>query len=134
MDIPFLWGAQWSGALHVGSGDKFFVTDCTAGYAPGQCKLNRGSGNPDNKYLGSFIAGSWGFRNVDMRLRKDIPPIGGTKIGLILDAYNIFNFSNFGCYDGFMPKSPDTNGNFGVPGCVVSDARRLQIGAQIDWH
>jgi hypothetical protein len=41
-------------------------------------------------------------------------------VGVTADLFNSFNFKNYGCYN-------TGNGN---PGCLVTDPRRLQIGAE----
>ncbi|MEP7344941.1 MAG: hypothetical protein ABI877_06735, partial [Gemmatimonadaceae bacterium] len=133
VDVPLLFGSQFSGVLNLGSGDKYLINDCTAGYDPGQCKLNRGTGERADSLKGNFLIGKWGFRNVDMRLRKDLPQIGGTRIGIMADLFNAFNFTNYGCFEGFKPKLPEVNANVGNASCVISDGRRFQLGAQIDW-
>ena len=51
--------------------------------------------------------------------------MGGTQLGLTLDMFNVFNYQNFGCYDVGFGSS-----NFGKAGCVVSDPRHVQIGAE----
>jgi hypothetical protein len=76
----------------------------------------------------------WGYRNIDMRLRKDIT--GGRalrRVGVTADLFNVFNFNNLGCWEGFIPPTPDVNANFGNANCVASDARRLQLGLVLDF-
>jgi hypothetical protein len=69
------------------------------------------------------------YQSVDLRVRKDFPSLGGTRLGLTLDAFNILNHNNFGCFN-----TGDRNAtNFGEPGCVISDARRFVIGAEYDF-
>jgi hypothetical protein len=72
-----------------------------------------------------------------VRLRKDLLPLRGRRIGITADIFNVFNFNNFGCYNDVAftnvkgVRTP--NPTFGTGGCVIADARRLQLGAQYDW-
>ncbi|MGH7560186.1 MAG: hypothetical protein ACRENB_04115, partial [Gemmatimonadales bacterium] len=69
------------------------------------------------------------YRKVDLRLRKDFPNIGRSSLGLTLDVFNAFNRNNFGCFATGNLTAP----NFGLPSCVVSDARRAQFGAEFNF-
>ena len=133
LDIPVLWGVQYSGVIRLHSGDPYTVLDQSAGSGPNQQKLLINSGRPPKK---SFIIPGdiWGFRNVDMRLRKDLWNSAATyRIGVTADLFNVFNFNNLGCWEGYIPPLPATNGNFGNANCVSSDARRLQAGLVVDF-
>ncbi|MEO7360197.1 MAG: hypothetical protein ABI120_07700, partial [Gemmatimonadaceae bacterium] len=77
---------------------------------------------------------AFGYRNVDMRLRNDIP-FGSSRIGIVGDFYNVFNFQNLGCFDGYIaPKTGNANANYGKAGCTVSDSRRVQAGLTYDFR
>jgi hypothetical protein len=49
-------------------------------------------------------------------------------MGLTIDMFNVFNWQNLGCWN----RNPQDS-NFGNAGCVISDPRRLQIGAEFDF-
>jgi hypothetical protein len=68
-----------------------------------------------------------------MRLRKDFPSFGNmaTRIGLTLDVFNVLNHNNLGCYNTNNPSGSDPA--FGTAGCTVSDARRYQVGAELNF-
>ena len=117
-DVPYLFGIQFSGLAtfggaytqDVGCPGRF----CGVGYERGGFK----------------VPGTFPYRNVDMRFRKDFPNFGRSQsFGLTLDLFNAFNRDNFGCYRTGNRK----DANFGTPGCVVADARRYQIGAEYDF-
>jgi hypothetical protein len=114
MDIPYLFGIQFSGLMTLGGKYRQDVgcpgRFCGTGYERG----------------GFTVPGTFPYRNLDLRLRKDFPSIGGTTLGLTLDAFNAFNRNNLGCYN----TGNRTDANFGTAGCVVTDARRVQIGAE----
>ena len=49
---------------------------------------------------------------------------------IAFEGFNIFNSTNFGCYNGTIPVAP-VNPNFGVPSCTVDNSsRRLQFGVR----
>jgi hypothetical protein len=92
----------------------------------------RGGFSPPGRNF--LIFGKWAYRNVDIRLRKDLPNFGRGNLGITADLFNVFNYNNFGCF-ATPPNHPDGTAdiNLGKPSCVVSDPRRLQVGAQFDF-
>lgn len=122
LDLPFAYGIQFSGLLTLGGKYKLDVG------CPGRfC----GVGTTGNTYeAGGFtVPGTLPYRNLDLRLRKDFPNIGRSSFGVTLDMFNAFNRNNFGCY----ATGNRTDSNFGQPNCVVTDARRVQIGAEYNF-
>lgn len=123
MDIPYLFGIQFSGLVTLGSGPRLDI-----GTPP------RFGGIPDSTYVRSgftpaqynfFVLGGWAYRRVDIRFRKDFPQISGTRLGVTVDVFNVFDYANLGDYDtGF------NSATFGRARQVVSDPRRIQIGAE----
>ncbi len=133
LDIPYLWGIQYSGVLRLHSGDPYNIFDFSAGFGPGQGKILLNTGRPPKK---SFVVPGniWGYRNVDMRLRKDLAGRGMlSRFAVTADLFNAFNFANLACWEGFIPPTPEVNANLGKASCVASDARRLQLGAVIEF-
>lgn len=122
LDLPFLYGVQFSGLVTLGGKYKVDV-GCPARFC--------GTGTTGNKYqAGGFtVPGTFPYRRVDLRLRKDFPNFGRSSLGLTLDLFNAFNRNNFGCY---ATGNRDDN-NFGQATCVVSDARRAQFGAEFNF-
>ena len=116
-DIPYLWGIQWSGLVTLGGKQRIDV-GCQR-FCP---NFERG---------GFTVPGTFPYQNVDMRLRKDFPSFGRTPVafGLTFDLFNAFNHANLGCYNTGNP----TDVNFGKAGCVVTDARRYQLGAEVNF-
>ncbi len=117
-DLPYLWGIQLSG---IGTfGGKYRQDVGGAG------RFNQGG------YVqgGFTVPGLFPYQNVNLRLRKDFYRLGTTQaVGVTLDLFNALNHNNLGCYDTGDPK----NKTFGTAGCALTDARRIQIGAQYDF-
>ncbi len=124
MDIPYAWGIQFSGLLTLGGKYRLDV-GCPARFC--------GIGTTGNQYeRGGFeVPGTFPYRTVDVRLRKDFPRFGRTQtaLGLTLDVFNLFNRDNLGGYS----VGNRTDKNFGQATNVASDARRFQLGAELNW-
>jgi outer membrane receptor protein involved in Fe transport len=126
LDLPYVFGVQFSGLITLGSGTKADVGDFFG--TPGNPPPQLGGFTPPKS--GFIIPKAWAFRDVDLRLRKDFPRFSGTTLGVTVDLFNVFNYQNFGCFSPlFDPQATD----FGTPRCVVSDPRRLQIGAEYNF-
>lgn len=123
-DLPYLFGMQLSG---IGTFGGKYTQDvgCPGRFCP--LVYERG---------GFTVPGLFPYRNVNLRLRKDFPNLGTSKnFGLTVDLFNAFNRDNLGCYNTgsrlLGDGKPDPN--FGRANCVTTDARRTQIGAQLDF-
>jgi hypothetical protein len=66
---------------------------------------------------------------MDLRLEKDFK-IGPGELGLIAEAFNIFDYENYGCFEGFTGGPGNPNPRFGEPNCLVEPGRRLQFGVR----
>jgi carboxypeptidase family protein/TonB-dependent receptor-like protein len=117
-DIPYAWGIQLSGVVTLGGK---YIQDVGC---PGRfCGSNYHRG-------GFTVPGTFPYQNVNLRLRKDFLNLGRARsFGVTLDAFNALNHNNLGCYDSNDPTSK----TFGHANCVVTDARRFQLGAQYDF-
>lgn len=113
IDVPFAYGVRFSGLITLGSGAR---QDIAGRFDPGNWRPG-GFTLPQSNF--ALFPGAWAYRNVDLRVRKDIPSFSGGSLAVTADLFNAFNYQNFGC----------TNGGT-TPTCVVSDPRRLQIGAE----
>ncbi|MEP6573075.1 MAG: hypothetical protein ABJD11_10285 [Gemmatimonadota bacterium] len=129
LDVPYLFGIQFSGLLTLGSGATLDI-GCPIRFCGPATYIN--GGFTPKKY--SFIIpDAWAYRNVDLRVRKDFPSVSGTRLGITADAFNAFNYKNFACFNtGFSsPASP--NLNLGKASCLASDPRRFQLGVDYDF-
>jgi hypothetical protein len=125
LDMPYLYGIQFSGLITLGSGTKYDVGDFFG--SPGNPPPQLGGFSPPKSSF--IIPNAWAFRDVDIRIRKDFPEISGTSLGLTVDLFNVFDYQNFGCFNTFNP----TDANFGKASCTISDPRRLQIGGEYNF-
>ena len=133
LDIPYVWGIQYSGVVRLHSGDPYNVYNFSAGFGPGQGKVLLNTGRPP-KFSFLLPGKIWGYRNVDMRLRKDLySSRAALRFAINADLFNVFNFNNLGCWEGFIPPTPEVNKNFGNSSCVSSDARRSQLGFSVEF-
>ncbi len=122
MDVPYLFGVQFSGLITLGSGARLDV-GCPARFCgPGYI---RGGFTPPRDGFFPPLPGSFAYRTVDLRLRKDFPNISGTTLGVTVDVFNVFNYDNF-TYPNNNNGHPDPNG-------LASDPRRAQIGVEYNF-
>jgi hypothetical protein len=116
LDVPFLYGIQFSGLITLGSGAR---QDLSGRFDPRNWKPG-GFTLPQSNF--PLFPGAWAYRNVDLRVRKDFPSFSGGTLGVTADLFNAFNYQNYGCTFGGT-----------TPNCVVSDPRRLQLGAEYNF-
>ncbi|MGH7637089.1 MAG: TonB-dependent receptor, partial [Gemmatimonadaceae bacterium] len=132
VDLPYLAGFQFSGLATFGGKYRLDV-GCPARFC--------GEGTTGNQYeRGGFtVPGTFPYRNIDVRLRKDIPIRQAgpeARFSVLFDVFNVLNRDNFGCYRvgnrdetiGAPPRNV-----FGQPNCVVADPRRYQLGAEYSF-
>lgn len=133
VDVPYAWGIQMSGLITLGSGVRYDRGDRFAciNDTNNQCTIKAyypGAGVPEQH---SFLGlGHWGYRNVDLHLRKDFVQLAGNRVGVTLDAFNVFNYQNLGGYNNAFNPS---DSNFGRASNTISDPRRFQLGAEYDF-
>ncbi len=115
---------QLSSLITLGSGVPFTIFDDST--APFTVRWNEG--RPEK---GDFIIpNAFAYRSVDLRLEWDAPPVRDVRVGLIGEAFNVFNFDNGGCFESSKPRLPAVNPRFAEPNCQIN-TRRLQAGARV---
>jgi len=125
-DLPYAFGIQFSGLLTLGGKVRYDV-GCNLRFCSTPAQYIRG---------GFTVPGMFPYQDVDVRFRKDFPNFGRTQqaFGVTVDVFNATNHKNLGCYTDFL-GNPDVvaNPNFGKANCTISDARRYQLGAEINF-
>lgn len=119
-------GFRVSGIATLSSGLPFYYTDCRAGWD--QC-TTAATDPPKQSFLGIK---QFAYRSVDLRAEWDAKVGGDFRLGLIGEAFNVFNFANDGCFDGWTGGPGGLNSNFGHPTCQFN-TRRFQMGARVSF-
>jgi hypothetical protein len=119
-DMPWLWGIQWSGLLTLGG--KYILDAGCQRFCP-----HFESG-------GFTVPGTFPYQNLDMRFRKDFP-VGrqATMLGLTFDIFNTFNHVNLTGYNTGLQANGQPDPNFGKASGVATDARRYQLGLELNF-
>lgn len=142
VDLPYLFGVQMSGLITLGSGVRYdrgdrFGCERVVAADPSTCTIRTfqpGEGVPEQHSF--FGLGNWGYRSVDLHLRKDFLNFAGNRLGVTADLLNVFNYQNYGGYsNAYRTTNPDGtyNTNFARPGRVITDPRRFQLGAEYNF-
>jgi len=109
-----------------GTGQAANVLDFSQGFS----LANRQQTLPfHNSIYPDTTMGPFADRNVDLSVEWTLPSFGKTSIALRGDAFNVFNWANYGCLQNFIP--PEGNPNFGNPGCTINLGRRFQAGLRV---
>ncbi len=124
MDVPYLFGVQFSGLITLGSGPRLDVGCAVRFCGPTDVHI-RGGFTPPRDGFFPPLPGAFAYRTVDLRLRKDFPNISGTTVGVTFDVFNVFNYDNLGY--------PNNNNGHPDPNVVLSDGRRAQFGVEYNF-
>jgi hypothetical protein len=119
--MPWLWGIEWSGLLTLGG--KYTLDAGCQRFCP---VFQRG---------GFTVPGTFPYQNLDMRVRKDFPQFGSSnaRIGITLDVFNALNHVNLRNYNVDLQANGQPVADFGKARDVATDARRWQLGAEINF-
>jgi hypothetical protein len=69
---------------------------------------------------------------VDLRAEWDPAVGGGIHLGIIGEAFNVFNFANNSCFDTWSGTLDSPNSNFLHASCQFN-TRRFQVGARVSF-
>lgn len=111
--------------ITLGSGLPFTVSDASKGFGPTEFVLRRNGGRAE---------GLIQFQQVDLRLTKEFTIAKGHRASVFAECFNLFNATNFGGYDGFIPPASDPpNTNFGKPSTLIGPPRSVQVGLSYNF-
>jgi hypothetical protein len=116
-----------SSIITLGSGFPFTVFDASQGFDKFQVRFNEGRAE-EREFLGWD---SWVYRSVDLRLDWEAE-VGPVTLGLIGEAFNIFDFVNEADFEAFKPPLPEVNARFGQ-GNRQFNTKRYQLGARVGF-
>jgi outer membrane receptor for ferrienterochelin and colicin len=125
------WEFRASTLITLGSGLPFTIFDCSHGGC-GNIQNRWNEGTPRRKSF--IIPNAWAYRSVDLRLQKDFG-IGIGRLGISLEAFNVFNYVNEGCYgfsEGFINENGVKDPKFGKGSCAINP-RRGQVGLNFSF-
>lgn len=109
------WEVRLSGLMQYSSGDKFRIHDFSNGFCSDNNCYRPGTGESP----------SW--TTIDLRADKGFTIAGRHRVGVILEAFNIFNEERYAFFQDFNP--PGGNPNLGKPTAIVGGSqRRYQFG------
>jgi outer membrane receptor protein involved in Fe transport len=123
------WDIRFSTLITLGSGVPYNVFDASRGFDPPEFQLKLNGGKPAKQDF--IIPDAWAYRSVDLRGEKDFNVVGRSRVGVTFEAFNVFNYHNFGCFEGFIARLPEINPRFGQPNCQVDPGRRFQVGLRV---
>ena len=112
--------------ITLGSGTPYTIFDDSLGSAPGQRRIQRNAGRPDQ--FAFIFPDAWAFRTVDLQVEKSFRFNGTNQVSVIFQGFNIFSYDNFSGYQGTIATLPGVNLNFGRPSSLIDPGRRLQFG------
>jgi hypothetical protein len=106
----------------LASGLGYTITDNSRGSGFDEREILLNAGRPPDTF---------NYKSVDLRVEKIFRLGGQQQASVALEGFNIFDSTNFGCYNGTIPVPPNENPNFGTPSCTVDNSsRRLQVGVR----
>jgi hypothetical protein len=116
VDLPL--DFRLSTLITYGSGQPFFVIDASRGFGARDIRLGSFEELPH-------------FLQVDLRLQKIFKVFGDREVSLSAEVFNLLNRANFAGAEGFIPRLPEVNANFGKPNVLGGPPRSFQFGAAV---
>jgi hypothetical protein len=122
--IGLPWDVRFSTTLTYGSGAASPVSDFSQGFDfAGRLKTG---------VINTAVYPPGHYKNADFSLQKDFHSFGKGSVTGVLQVFNAFNNTNYGCLSNF--RAPDTNpATLGTPNCVVTLGRREQVGIKVNF-
>ncbi len=118
--VKMPWDMRLTGLITLNSGDPFDVGRNGYAYNGG---ILLGGAYPDRQ---DFVLDNfWAYRQVDLALSKEFKFGKSQALEVRADAFNIFNFTNYGCFNGNSMEP-----SFGEPSCTKGPPRSYQVSAR----
>jgi hypothetical protein len=124
-------GFRVSSIITLASPTVFTYTDCNSVPSWDDCVdyLNGWRGTKQS-FLGLE---EFGYRSVDLRVEWEARLGGDFRLGLVAEAFNVFNYSNYNGFDLWLGAPGETpNPKFGQPTSAYN-ARRYQFGVRFGF-
>jgi hypothetical protein len=119
-------GVTLSSIITLSSGTPIYVFDCrTAGGC--DTAVPNAVDPPKQVFLGIK---QFAFRSVDLRAEWDPAVGGGFHLGIIGEAFNIFNYANNSGFDTWSGTLESPNSHFLAPSSQYN-TRRFQVGVKV---
>jgi TonB dependent receptor/Carboxypeptidase regulatory-like domain len=114
-------GFKLSTLMTFGTGTPYTIANAAAGFGPTQFKLKRNGGRADG-----FLQ----YKQIDLRLTKELEVAPHHRVAAFVEVFNLFNWYNYGEYNGFIPplSDPEPNPNYGKPAKLIGPTRSVQLG------
>jgi hypothetical protein len=116
--IGLPYGLLASTLIQLGTGTPYNIVDNSAGF-DGKSRFERNAGRAH-----PFIE----FKQVDLRLAKSFEVAPGQHAAAFVEVFNLFNWYNYGGYNGDIPADAGSNPNLGKPSVIVGPTRAFQLG------
>ncbi|MEO8564362.1 MAG: hypothetical protein ABI601_19965, partial [bacterium] len=129
-------GFRFSSIVTLGSGIAINATDASGGFGPYQQRTYVYT-PPSRAFLG--LGHVFAVQNADVRLDKGVTLARGQQASIVVDLFNAFNSTNWGCYETtIIPIADQANDagwrkRFGQPQCAGL-GRRLQLGLRYGFR
>ncbi|HKE13255.1 MAG TPA: TonB-dependent receptor [Kofleriaceae bacterium] len=106
--------------ITLGSGLPFTIIDVRPGDTDRDRIIDRNGGRSD-KVLE--------YKQIDARIGKSFKLVDQHRIDAFVECFNLFNWKNFGGYNGFIPVDGiQANPDYGHPNVLVGPPRAFQLG------
>jgi hypothetical protein len=120
----------FSSIVNLGSGIATSANDNSLGFGPYQRRTYVFQ-PPTRAFLG--IGHVFATQNMDVRLQKNLNFASSQTAAVVVDVFNVFKSTNFGCYSTDINPPSQPNTNYGNPDCAAF-GRRLQVGIRYGFH
>lgn len=125
------WDILASSIVTLGSGRPYTISNVGSGAKPDWFAQF-----PERR---AFLPGlNFATRQIDLRFNKYFEVFGGHRVEAIVDAINVFNFTNYNGYNSSLrlnngTPNADLNPRFGLPTSQALPTRTIQVGLRYSF-